>query len=81
MEFLFEVLSTLKFRPRLFNVRILQKPFQQNRRLFVRRLFLIFASDRERHRQTSPAQGPRLFARRDRLFGESRLPRLLNTGL
>jgi hypothetical protein len=48
LEFPFNFLSTIEFRPRLLNVRIARKSFQQNQRLLVGHLFLVFASDSER---------------------------------
>jgi hypothetical protein len=48
MELLFDFLSTLELHSRLLNVRIARKSFQQNQRLLVGHLFLVFASDRER---------------------------------
>src|SRR5271165_168018 len=73
MEFLFDFLSTLEFRPCLLNVRIARESFQQNQCLFVRRLFLVFAGDRESRGEGIELRRSRLPTRRNfQQFGHFR---------
>src|SRR5271166_1290221 len=65
MEFLFDLLRTVEFLPRLLNLRIARESFQQNRRLLVCRLFLVFASDRERRGKRVQFRRPLLHAHCD----------------
>ena len=77
MEFLFDVLSTLKFRPRLFNVGIVRESFQQNKRLLVGHHLLFFTSDREHRGQRIQFRRPRLHAHRDFHQFRCRIPQSL----